>query len=86
MKFTMKSAMVASVAAMGLSLAACDSAAENEMEDQAEAMEDQADAEIDAAEDAGMMTDEQADAAEDQVEAEADAMEDAADDMDATPE
>ena len=38
MKFTMKSAMVASVAAMGLSLAACDSAAENEMEAEAEAM------------------------------------------------
>lgn len=86
MKFTMKTAMVASVAAMGLSLAACDSAAENEMEDNAEAMEDAADAEIDQMEDTGAITDDQADAMEDNVEAEADAMEDAADDMDATPE
>ncbi len=86
MKFSMKTAMVASVAAMGLSLAACDSAAENEMEDGAEVMEEQAEAEIDQMEDSGMMTDDQADAMEDNVEAEADAMEDAADDMDATPQ
>ena len=38
----------ASAAAVGLALAACDSPAENAMEDQAEAVEDQAEMEADA--------------------------------------
>lgn len=85
MKITMKSAMIASVAAMGLSLAACDSAAENQMEDNAEEMEDAADVEIDSMEDSGAITDEQADTMEDAVDEEAEAMEEAADEMDAEP-
>ena len=55
---------IASTAALGLALAACDSPAENAMEDQAEAIDEQAEAEADAMEDAGMITDEQADAIE----------------------
>ena len=43
MKSILKSAMFASVAAMGLSLAACDSAAENKMEDDANATREAAD-------------------------------------------
>lgn len=79
MNFKMKTAMVASVAAMGLGLAACDSPAEEAAEEQAEAMEEQAD----DMEDAGMITDEQADA----IEAEADDIEDAAEgDTDALTE
>ncbi len=76
---------LASVAALGLSIAACDSAAENEMEDNAEEMEDAADMEIEAMEDAGQITDEQADQMEDAVDEEAEAMEEAADSMDAEP-
>ena len=79
MKITFKTAMVASVAAMGLGLAACDSPAEEAAEEQAEAIEDQAD----AMEDAGAITDEQADA----MEAQADDIEDAAEgDTDAMTE
>ena len=66
----MKKFAIATVAALGLSLAACDSPAEEAAEENAEAMEDQAD----AMEDSGQITDEQADA----MEAEADNMEDAA--------
>jgi hypothetical protein len=66
----MKKFAIASVAAFGLSIAACDSPREEAAEEQAEAMEDEAD----AMEDAGTITDEQADA----MEAEADNVEDAA--------
>lgn len=70
---------IASAAVLGLSVAACDSPAEEAAEEEAEAMEEMAD----DAEDAGMMTDEEADA----VEAEADDMEDAAEgDTDAMTE
>ncbi len=82
---SMKKIVFASVAALGLSVAACDSAAENEMEDQAEEMEDAADAEIDAMEDSGAITDDQADTMEDNVDAQAEAMEEEADTMDADP-
>ncbi len=85
MKSIFKSAMVTSVAVLGLSVAACDSAAENEMEDNAEQMEDNADMEIDAMEDSGAITDDTADAMEDNVDAEAEAMEEQADAMDAEP-
>ena len=79
MKITFKTAMVASVAAMGLGLAACDSPQEEAAEEQAEAIEDQAD----AMEDAGAITDEEADA----MEAQADDIEDAAEgDTDAMTE
>ncbi|NNC58481.1 MAG: hypothetical protein HKO05_00650 [Erythrobacter sp.] len=79
MKTTFKTAMLASVAALGLGLAACDSPAEEAAEENAEAMEDTAD----AMEDAGEITDEQADA----MEAQADNMEDAAEgDTDALTE
>ncbi len=44
MKTFFKSTMIASVAAMGLSLAACDSTAENKAEENAEAVRDSADA------------------------------------------
>jgi len=74
----------ASTVALGLALAACDSPAENAMEDQAEAVEDQAEMEADALDDAGM--EEQADMVEEQGEERADAMEEQADDMDAAPE
>lgn len=60
---------VAAVATMGLGLAACDSAAENEAEDQVEAMEDARDAEVDAMEEAGEITEDQADAMDDQTDA-----------------
>ena len=50
MKSIFKGAMVASVAAMGLTVAACDSAAENQAEDQVEATEEAADEQIDAME------------------------------------
>ena len=46
MKSILKSAMFASVAAMGLSLAACDSAAENKMEDDANATREAADEQL----------------------------------------
>ena len=62
MKFT-KATLVASAAALSLGLAACDSPAENQMEDQADQMED-----------AGQITDAEADAMEEQ----ADRVEDAA--------
>ncbi|GGD71754.1 hypothetical protein GCM10010990_21550 [Croceicoccus mobilis] len=74
----------ASAVALGLGLAACDSPAENAMEDQAEAVEDQGEMQEDMLEDAGM--EEQADMVEEQAEETADAMEEQADDMDATPE
>src|SRR5690606_18321569 len=61
---------IASAAALGLGLAACDSPAEDAAEEQAEAIEDQAD----ALEDAGAITDAEADVMEEQ----ADRVEDAA--------
>jgi hypothetical protein len=90
MKTILKSAMFASVAAMGLSLAACDSGAENKMEadanatreaadEQSDAIEAQADAVDGPAEDA---MEAKAEAVDDAGEAKADAMEDKADKMD----
>ncbi|GMN13396.1 hypothetical protein MTsPCn7_11720 [Altererythrobacter sp. MTPC7] len=82
MKFTMKTAMVASVAALGLSVAACDSAAENQAEENIEEMEDARDAEVNEMEAAGEITDEQADAMDDQTDAMEESMEEEADDID----
>ena len=86
MKFNTKAVMAATVFAMGLSVAACDSAAENQAEDEAEAYEDVQDGKIEQAEAAGEITEDQADEAKEVVEDQADAMEDQADEMDATPE
>ena len=55
---------IASAAVLGLGVAACDSAAENEAEDQIEATEEVADEQIDTMEDAGQITDDQADTME----------------------
>ena len=90
MKTIFKSAMFASVAAMGLSLAACDSGAENAAEDQADVVRENADATSDAMEDkadkmGGAAEDNmeaKAEAVDDAGEAKADAMEDKADKMD----
>ncbi len=90
MKTILKSAMFASVAAMGLSLAGCDSAAENTMEDDANATREMADEKSDAMEASadtmgGAAEDNmegKAEAMDDAGEAKADAMEDKADKMD----
>ncbi|ABC64503.1 hypothetical protein [Erythrobacter litoralis] len=75
MKVTFKSAAIASVAALGLGLAACDSPAENAAEDEIEAMEEERDETIDAMEDSGQITDETADAMDDQTDAMEESME-----------
>ena len=90
MKTIFKSAMIASVAAMGLSLAACDSAAENSAEDQADVVRENADATSDTMENqadkmggaAEDMMENKAEAVDDAGEAKADKMEDKADKMD----
>lgn len=78
MKFT-KTALVASAAAMSLGLAACDSAAENEAEDNIEQMEDDRDAMVNDMEASGEITDDQADAMDDQTDAMEETMEDQVD-------
>ena len=75
MKFN-KTALAISAATLSLGLAACDSAAENQAEDNIEATEDARDAQVNEMEAAGEITDEQADAMDDQT----DAMEEAAED------
>lgn len=82
MKITKKSAAFASIAALGLSLAACDSAAENEAEENIEEMEDARDAQVNEMEAEGMITDEQADAMDDQTDAMEESMEEQADEID----
>ena len=78
MRMRFKSAMLATVAAMGLGLSACDSGAENQAEDTAGAVREEADSSADAMED-------QAEAVDDAGEQKADAMEDKADEADSTP-
>lgn len=68
-----------SVASLGLALAACDSAAENEAEDNIEAMEDARDDKVDAMEEAGTITEDQADAMDDKTDAMEESMEEAVD-------
>lgn len=75
MKKVFKSAILASVAAAGLSLAACDGPQENAAEDAGEANAEAVNEQAEAAVDAGAMTDQQADAVTDQAEAAADAAE-----------
>lgn len=71
----MKKIVFASVAALGLTVAACDGPAENAMEDAGEQNAEAVNEQVDAMEDAGTMTDEQSDAITDQAEDKADAME-----------
>lgn len=71
----LRSAIFATVAAAGLSLAACDGPQENAAEDAAEANAQAVNDQAEAAVDAGAMTDAQADAVTDQAETAADAAE-----------
>jgi hypothetical protein len=71
---------IASAAALGLGVAACDSAAENEAEDIGEENAEMVNEQAEAMEDAGTITDDQADAMTDAAEDQADAMEEAAED------
>ena len=75
MNFIKKSAALATVAALGLGLAACDGPAENAMEDAGEQQAEAVNEQVDAMEDAGTMTDEQSDAITEAAEDKADAME-----------
>ena len=78
----MKRIAFASIAALGLSVAACDGPQENAMEAEAETMEDDRDAMVNDMEASGEITDEQADAMDDQTDAMEEQMEEQADDMD----
>lgn len=81
MKFT-KTMLVASTAALSLGLAACDSPAENQAEDNIEQMEDARDNQVDAMEESGQITEDQADAMDDQTDAMEESMEEQADKID----
>ena len=72
----------ASAAVLGLGVAACDSAAENEAEENIEEMEDARDAEVNQMEADGVITDEQADAMDDETDAMEESMEEQADEID----
>ncbi|MGB3795972.1 MAG: hypothetical protein WA957_06675 [Alteraurantiacibacter sp.] len=72
----------ASAAVLGLGVAACDSAAENEAEENIEEMEDARDAEVNQMEADGVITDEQADAMDDETDAMEESMEEEADEID----
>lgn len=75
MKINFKHTATVTIAALGLSLAACEGPNEEAMEEQGDAMVEGVDAEADAMEDAGQINDAQEDAMVDNAEAEADAME-----------
>ena len=64
MKFS-KAALIASTTALGLTLAACDTPAENAAEDDIEQMEENRDESINQMEDEGVITDDTADAMDD---------------------
>ena len=72
---------IATAAALGLGVAACDSAAENEAEDDIEAMEDNRDAQVNQMENEGMITDDQADQMDDETDMMEENMEDQVDEM-----
>ena len=72
---------IATAAALGLGVAACDSAAENEAEDNIEEMEDNRDAQVNQMENEGMITDDQADQMDDQTDMMEENMEDQVDEM-----
>jgi hypothetical protein len=75
MKITAKHTATLVVAALGLSLAACEGANENAMEDKGEAMAEQTNDQAEAMEDADKITDSQEDAMTAAAEDKADAME-----------
>ncbi len=75
MKFTIKQTATVLVAALGLSVAACEGPNENAMEDKGEAMAEDVSDKADAMEDADMITDSQEDAMTAEAENKADAME-----------
>lgn len=75
MKFTIKNTATLMIAAMGLSVAACEGPNENAMEDKGEAAAEVVADEAEAMEDADQITDAQEDAMVDQAEDKADAME-----------
>jgi hypothetical protein len=85
-------AILAATATLALSLAACDSQAENEVEEVATAIDERAEAEADIVEatEAGGPNEEAAEARADQIRAEGeetkDHLEDEADTMDSTPQ
>lgn len=81
MKFT-KAMLVASTAALGLGLAACDGPKEDAMEDAGEQQAEAINEQVDAMEDAGTMTDAQSDAITAEAEEAADAMEEQGEAMD----
>ena len=66
---------IASAAALGFGLAACDGAQENAAEDLGEQQAEVVDEQVEAMEDAGRITDDQEDAMTDAAEDQADAME-----------
>lgn len=74
--------MFATVAALGLGLAACDGPKENAMEDAGEQNAEVVNEQAEAMEDAGTVTDAQADAMTDTAEDKADAMEETGEAMD----
>ncbi|MGV3556283.1 MAG: hypothetical protein ACO1OD_13620 [Croceibacterium sp.] len=92
MKHSSKIAAITILAAGGLALAACDSQAENEVEQTAEALDESYEAEADLTEamEAGGPNEEAAEAKADALRAEGeelkDNLEDDADDMDSTPQ
>lgn len=82
MKITFKHTATVMIAALGLSVAACEGPNEEAMEEQGDAMVEGVEAEADAMEDAGQITDAQEDAMVDNAEDQADAMEDRGEAMD----
>ncbi|KPF64117.1 hypothetical protein [Porphyrobacter sp. AAP60] len=82
MKITFKHTATVMIAALGLSVAACDGPNEEAMEEQGDAMVEGVEAEADAMEDAGQITDAQEDAMVENAEDKADAMEDKGEAMD----
>lgn len=87
-----KFATIAAASMLAMGLAACDSGAENAMEEEAVAVDEAAEAQADSMREMADGTateeavDEQADAVEAAGEEKKDAMEDAADNMDAAPQ
>ena len=92
MRILVKTTALSGLAALGHALAACDSEAENQVEQQAEAIDeaDEAQADlIESLEEGGPneeAAEEQADAIREEGEETKDRLEDMADDMDATPQ
>ena len=82
MKITFKHTATVMIAALGLSVAACEGPNEEAMEEQGDAMVEGVEAEADALEDTGQITDAQEDAMVDNAEDKADAMEDKGEAMD----